>query len=295
MFHGFPRAWRRLPGLLLLGALAAAPPTAADDGGRLLGLLQEWRAQRGSPELERRAELDLAAAARAGEIARLPHAERLTVEESIDAALRRAGADWHSRSTVHVDMVRGYPDPVGAFLRTWRRYEQAWETAMDPGFDGVGVATRTAEDGFVILVVVFVEAIRVPRDPRLLERSVSESVNARRADVGVPALKWDARLAAVALRHSEDMARRGYFAHRAPDGRKLEDRLLAAGIGFTKCGENLQLSRLESDPVGRAVDSWMDNGGHRATILTPEYRLTGVGLAVSDDGTFYFTQVFLAP
>jgi uncharacterized protein YkwD len=47
--------------------------------------------------------------------------------------------------------------------------------------------------------------------------------------------------------------------------------------------------------VSFAVEQWMGSTGHRNTMLDASYARTGVGVAIAEDGSIYFTQVFLSP
>ncbi len=49
------------------------------------------------------------------------------------------------------------------------------------------------------------------------------------------------------------------------------------------------------DPVAAIVDGWVNSPGHRANLLHPHMRRTGVGIALDDGGVLYFTQLFLQP
>ena len=51
------------------------------------------------------------------------------------------------------------------------------------------------------------------RDPARAAQRLFELANAERAKLKLPALRWDARLAKVALAHSGDMAGHGFIAH----------------------------------------------------------------------------------
>ncbi len=54
-------------------------------------------------------------------------------------------------------------------------------------------------------------------------------------------------------------------------------------------GENIAAGH----PTGRAVvRGWMDSEGHRANILNRRYRLLGMAMRRSDNGTPYAAQVF---
>jgi uncharacterized protein YkwD len=45
--------------------------------------------------------------------------------------------------------------------------------------------------------------------------------------------------------------------------------------------------------VAHAVEQWLGSPSHRASMLDPDVQETGVGVAVDDDGVFYFTQLYL--
>ncbi|GAA0494193.1 CAP domain-containing protein [Streptomyces stramineus] len=112
-------------------------------------------------------------------------------------------------------------------------------------------------------------------------------VNQERAKAGLRPLKASTRLSTLAQRFSEDMARRGFFAHTDPEGRTPWDRAAKRGIGNLG-GENIA----RGHPDARAVmDAWMRSAGHRANILNREYRTLGLGLS-SGRGGPWWTQDF---
>ena len=47
------------------------------------------------------------------------------------------------------------------------------------------------------------------------------------------------------------------------------------------------------NPVAASIHGWMDSPGHRANILEPDFRLTAIGAWIREDGTVYFTEIFL--
>ena len=75
--------------------------------------------------------------------------------------------------------------------------------------------------------------------------------------------------------------------------KRAEHRVRDRGIRYLRLAENIQMNRGWPDPVKRAVGSWLDSDRHREAILTPEYRETAVGVATAEDGTLYFTQLFI--
>ena len=89
------------------------------------------------------------------------------------------------------------------------------------------------------------------------------------------------------------MAARDYFSHESPDGADAGRRVRDAGLTFRAAAENIFSARGADDPVDAAVTNWMRSHGHRRNILAPGFNASGIGVAVSGDGVFYFTQVFL--
>jgi uncharacterized protein YkwD len=286
-------AYFLLPLLLLL----TPPPAAAatDTAERVLEALREERRRTGVEQLIRRADLDAVALTRARRIAALPHARRLALGESIESGLRKAGIRLFRNAALHLDMVRGYSDPAEGFLKSWRGYTMSWEKVGHPMHDSIGIATYTAEDGWVILVVIMLDDLPLFEDLTELERLTIERVNEVRAEHGLGPLTEMASLTPVARGHSEEMARLGYFSHESPTGTKSRERVKAAGIKFRALGENILQIRGPDDPAGEAVELWMESPSHRKAILDPRYSRTGVGVAVDDDGMIFFTQLFLAP
>ena len=230
---------------------------------------------------------------RARTIAALPHSKRLALGESIQVGLEQEGVTGYRSASLHLDMVRGYADSASGFLRSWTAYESAWSKAMNPELDSVGIATQRAEDGWVILVAVFLDEIRMPTNLRELGLQAIGAINRIRAERGMPSLGENSTLTKIARGHSEDMARRGYFSHTSPDGRRARDRLAARGVTYRTVAENIQKNRGHDNPVSVAIESWMRSKSHRQNILTAAFRETGLGVAVDESGMFYFTQLFL--
>jgi uncharacterized protein YkwD len=68
------------------------------------------------------------------------------------------------------------------------------------------------------------------------ESEVLDLVNVERAAEGLTPLSYDARLAAAARSHSEDMGLQNYFSHTSLDGRTVSDRITDAGSGSSGGG-----------------------------------------------------------
>ena len=100
-------------------------------------------------------------------------------------------------------------------------------------------------------------------------------INRHRRALGCPTLRWDDRLAAVALRHSQDMARRRFFSHTNPDGRDPFDRMRRSGIRFRAAAENLAAGQITGVET---FDGWMGSPGHRRNLEDCDYTRIGIGL-----------------
>ena len=149
-----------------------------------------------------------------------------------------------------------------------------------------------------------------PLRPEVAEISRLEgiaSIHAETSDVrerhGIAPLARDRALDAIAQDHAEDMAERGYFEHRTPEGARPSDRASLAGYDCRKdFGEYYTIGIAENISMypgwgmGRvatvAVRDWMDSPGHRENILMARHDRLGVGMATSMDGTIYAVQNF---
>jgi uncharacterized protein YkwD len=134
------------------------------------------------------------------------------------------------------------------------------------------------------------DGIDVSADP-VAERQLFDLVNEGRAQNGVGVLVWDERLVPVARSHSEEMFKLKYFSHESPVSGSPFDRLKAAGITYSRAGENLAYAQ----SVSVAHRALMDSPGHRENILRPEF--TRIGIGVINAGIYgrMVTQLFITP
>jgi len=135
---------------------------------------------------------------------------------------------------------------------------------------------------------------RTKKTARALEREVFELLNAERSKQGLTSLEWSDEVAAVARLHSQNMANEKFFSHRGSDGSMVDDRADRLGLGAWKTiGENIAYMRGFDDPAAIAVEKWLESTAHRKNLLGPNWQESAVGVAVTEDGTYYMTQVFL--
>jgi uncharacterized protein YkwD len=124
-----------------------------------------------------------------------------------------------------------------------------------------------------------------PTDPEVV--SFVKLMNRHRVALGLSALIWDSRAAAVAQAHSRDMFNRHYFSHTSLDGRSTWDRLAARGITYWQAGENLAWGQGTGSAV---LAAWLRSPGHRENIENASFTHHGVGRV----GT-YWTHVLIRP
>lgn len=133
-------------------------------------------------------------------------------------------------------------------------------------------------------------------DSSLTPSGIILFTNTKRMLQGLPPLRRNARLDAVAAAKLDDLFARQYFAHESPDGRDVVDLAMGAGYQYHTLGENLALG--DFDDADAVVEIWMDSVPHRANILNPEF--TEIGAAArygkyQQWNTWIVVQEFGAP
>ncbi|HEV7701133.1 MAG TPA: CAP domain-containing protein [Pyrinomonadaceae bacterium] len=128
-----------------------------------------------------------------------------------------------------------------------------------------------------------------------VEHAAFDLVNRKREESGLQPLIWSDELETVARLHSGNMAEFQFFSHRGLDNKMVSDRADDAKVGtWRSIGENIAFNRGFQDPITKAVDLWLDSPGHRRNMLNCDWKESAIGVAVAEDGSYYFTQVFLA-
>ncbi|MBD2354027.1 CAP domain-containing protein [Tolypothrix sp. FACHB-123] len=139
-----------------------------------------------------------------------------------------------------------------------------------------------------------------PQSPQLaqtpqtaqVESQIRQQINQVRQKNGLQPLQNNEKLAQVARKYSRQMIEENFFSHTGIDGSTLSQRVRAGNISYWIIGENLFRSKNISQPVSPAVEGWLESPGHRANILRPVFRETGVGVWRKGN-TYVITQLFL--
>jgi uncharacterized protein YkwD len=132
------------------------------------------------------------------------------------------------------------------------------------------------------------------QDPELarLEHDLFVAVNGFRTSEHLVTLERRGDLDRVARAHSEDMVRRGFFAHQNPDGEMWWQRVERGGVtGFTMVGENVAQTN-QGDPNRAVLEGWKASPAHRENLMARPYNATGVGIARHPDGRLFYTQLY---
>jgi uncharacterized protein YkwD len=127
-----------------------------------------------------------------------------------------------------------------------------------------------------------------------LEQQIFQVLNQERVKYNLMPLVWSEQIADVARMHSADMARYGFLSHMGKDGSSVSKRADMLGVHIWRgIEENIAYNQRFKNPAEFACERWMISEKHRANVLEPHFKETGIGVAVSQDGTYYFTQVFI--
>ncbi|HEY7003077.1 MAG TPA: CAP domain-containing protein [Gaiellaceae bacterium] len=128
------------------------------------------------------------------------------------------------------------------------------------------------------------------------EAKLVHRINHVRATHGLAPLHRVARLEKAATRHSNSMARRGYFRHELLQNGKFKSfgtwiREFWPGPGYTSwsAGENLAWGA-PSLGVQKTVSLWMHSPGHRANLLSKQWNRIGVAVVHVVDPIKFFKQ-----
>ncbi len=127
-----------------------------------------------------------------------------------------------------------------------------------------------------------------------LEQDAFQLINVERGLAGLPALKWSEKVAKVARLHSRNMADFNFFSHKGVDGLMVDDRADQLNTGkWQAIGENIAFMKGYPNPAAVAVEKWLLSASHRSNMLSPQWSESAVGVAMTEEGKVYFTQVFL--
>ncbi|MCK7576832.1 MAG: CAP domain-containing protein [Chromatiales bacterium] len=116
-----------------------------------------------------------------------------------------------------------------------------------------------------------------------------QKVNAYRQSRGLSALTIHSRITEQARIHSQNMAAGTVsFGH---DGFSNRVQIISQTLSFGGAGEIVASNWGYSDPASTAVNGWLNSAPHLANIVG-NFQLTGIGVAKSRNGEYFFTEIF---
>ena len=125
-----------------------------------------------------------------------------------------------------------------------------------------------------------------------LEARMLSRLNALRMRRGIAPLRVSAALSSAARHHTRDMARNGFCGHESADGTHFSERVSrfygrGRGWGAWAVAENV-LCNPRRLTAAAALRKWMGSPGHRANLLSSDWREVGVAAlyAESPPGEF---------
>jgi uncharacterized protein YkwD len=130
-------------------------------------------------------------------------------------------------------------------------------------------------------------------------------INRERAEAGLRPFDRHRKLQKAAQRHNDRMDGTGCFSHQCPGEAVLDTRLesvgyLGEGLSAWGYGENIVWGMGSRGTPRAVVAAWMHSSGHRANILSRDFRDIGVGFSAGtpmsndDPGGIYTTDFGLA-
>lgn len=166
-----------------------------------------------------------------------------------------------------------------------------------PWILGAGLACVLAAgcSGGTVFPETLIHSYRKTAEPSEAEMQLFRMLNAERRKHDLRPLRMSPVLNYLAREHARDMAAMQCLSHVGSDDLTVEGRVTRAGVDWQMVGENVARNRGYDAPEEKAVGDWMQSPGHRHNILNAAFTRTGLGVAVGEDGYFYYTQVFVQP
>lgn len=127
-----------------------------------------------------------------------------------------------------------------------------------------------------------------------LEKKAFKLINDKRLLNGLKPLNWNDKVANLARNHSQNMAKHKFFSHIGLNGRTIDQRAVDFGLDkWRLIGENIAYNKGFKFPAQFAVERWMLSPTHRQNLLDNRWKETGIGVCITEDGTYFFTQIFV--
>ncbi|MTW14139.1 CAP domain-containing protein [Pseudoduganella eburnea] len=276
--------------ILAIACASHILPARASDAEQLAAMVNAWRAAPATCQGRQRPAVPVLAPHRLlSQLALRPGTILL-------AALDQAGYDPEVADAVSVE---GPGEARAAFDALRETY---CATLGSTRYRDIG-AHKAGNEWTIVLAAPAPNPVLLLPDAASAAQEVLDATNAARA-VGrqcgdtwmaaAPPVAWNARLAAAALAHSEDMAQQSYFSHVDRRRQEAPQRVEAQGYSWRNVAENISRGQ---NSAQEAVNGWINSPGHCHNLMNPRFTEMGAGLAIHQarHPTAYWTQVFGTP
>ena len=148
---------------------------------------------------------------------------------------------------------------------------------------------------FIISISGHVVIVRTNLTALVLPKVLVDYANEDRQTESYKALAVSPILEKAAQLKANDMAEKGYFAHKSPEGHTPWYWFELAGYDFSFAGENLAVNFADSVDVNQA---WMNSPGHRQNIMNGNFSEIGIATArgiYQGKDTVFVVQLFGRP
>ncbi len=122
------------------------------------------------------------------------------------------------------------------------------------------------------------------------EEETHKLVNQYRVSLGLAPLILKTTISEVARKHSGDMA-----TGIVPIGhKKFEERIqqIRATFSVIASAENVAWNFSAREPCYTALRGWINSPGHQKNMVG-NFNFTGIGVELANNGSYYFTQIFI--
>ena len=265
----------RLPcfSFLLMTLLSGSPvamATSAGEEGQLIETINAYRSE--VQRCEERASEELTA---------LSPDPRLVLPATGAGDLQGSlGRNGYPMANVQAISLSG-PRDAQAAMQALR--ESFCRVVLDPQYVDIGVS-REGRDWRIVLARPMLGGHL--KDSQTEGQALLDEINRVRASArqcaGKPfaataPLNWNATLAGLAEAHSRAMANDNFFSHLDRDGRTPGDRAELAGYPGAPVGQNIAAAL---DRPRQIVEGWLENPGHCANLMNPQFTEAGAAYAV---------------
>lgn len=122
-----------------------------------------------------------------------------------------------------------------------------------------------------------------------LEMKIFELVNQYRINHDLLPLELNDEISKIAREHSENMANgNAAWGH---NGYSERAEMVSSVVAWEELGENLARNNFTL-PAIKALEEWSESHLHEDNMVG-SFNMAGVGVAISSDGEYFFTQIFV--